>query len=149
MYITRVFLLFVGFSVRIFSIIKLLFSLKLFFVNSKRTASTLPLSFQHQELHTIKSSIANLSKMRSGMKHFIEKFFSLQKNEHLSALQAYLYIRFITLICIMSDVHYSSYLQMTFWFGRKKIDFLHGFLDFALFNTHTRTYFNSPEKKWK
>lgn len=49
----------------------------------------------------------------------------------------------------MSDVHYSSYLQMTFWFGRKKNDFLHGFWDFALFNTHKRTYFNSPEKKWK
>lgn len=40
----------------------------------------------------------------------------------------------------MSDVHYSSYLQMTFWFGRKKIDFLHGFLDFALFIPHTYVF---------
>lgn len=40
----------------------------------------------------------------------------------------------------MSDVHYSSYLQMTFWFGRKKIDFLHGFLDFAFFIPHTYVF---------
>lgn len=40
----------------------------------------------------------------------------------------------------MSDVYYSSYLQMTFWFGRKKIDFLHGFLDFALFIPHTYVF---------
>lgn len=46
-------------------------------MNSKRTVLTLPLPFQRQELHTIKSSITNLSKMRSGMKHFIERFFFL------------------------------------------------------------------------
>lgn len=52
---------------------------KIVFMNSKRTVLTLPLPFQRQELHTIKSSITNLSKMRSGMKHFIERFFfSLQ-----------------------------------------------------------------------
>lgn len=55
----------------------------------------------------------------------------------------------------MSDVYYSSYLQMTFWFGRKKIDFLHGFLDFALFISHTYVFqFTREEmeiikKKWK
>lgn len=43
-------------------------------MNSKRTVLTLPLPFQRQELHTIKSSITNLSKMRSGMKHFIESW---------------------------------------------------------------------------
>lgn len=46
----------------------------------------------------------------------------------------------------MSDVYYSSYLQMTFWFGRKKLISCMFFFNFALFIPHTRRYFNYQKR---
>lgn len=150
MYITRVFLLFVGFSVRIFSIIKLLFSLKLFFVNSKRTASTLPLSFQHQELHTIKSSITNLSKMRSGMKHFIERFFFFLTVKWTSVDIASIFIHQIYNLNLHNERRTLFIVFTNDILIREKKKLISCMVFWILLClSPTRTYFNSPEKKWK